>query len=73
MAFSRRQRSQFAGRMQELRGDRSQVEFAELLKTKQQNVSRYETGVLPGVEMLVHIAQKTKCSIDWLLFGDAPN
>lgn len=63
------QRKKLPGRLAQVRGDRSQREFARQLGIFQQNVSRYELGLIPHSDFLMVIAMKEKVSIDWLLTG----
>lgn len=56
-------------RIAELRGDRSQRQFARELGVFQQNVNRYEKGTMPHLDFLLTLALKEKASIDWLLTG----
>lgn len=37
-----------------------------------QAVYRWQTGTVPGLANLVHIADLTNCSIHWLLFNEGP-
>ena len=56
-------------RLVEIRGDRSQRQFARDIGVFQQNVNRYESGTTPHTDFLITLATKEKVSIDWLLFG----
>ncbi len=56
-------------RLAEVRGDRSQRQFARDLGVFQQNVNRYESGTTPHTNFLITLAQKENISIDWLLLG----
>ena len=56
-------------RLAEVRGDRSQRQFARDLGVFQQNVNRYESGTTPHTNFLITLAQKEHISIDWLLLG----
>ncbi len=64
-----RKKKKIAGRIAMVRGDRSQREFARQLGIFQQNVSRYELGLIPHCDFLMVVAMKEKVSIDWLLTG----
>jgi len=56
-------------RLAELRGDRSQRQFARDLGVFQQNVNRYENGTTPHTDFLLTVALKENVSLDWLLLG----
>ncbi len=56
-------------RLAELRGDRSQRQFARDLGVFQQNVNRYENGTTPHTDFLITLAMKENISLDWLLLG----
>ncbi len=56
-------------RLAQVRGDRSQRQFARDLGVFQQNVNRYESGTTPHTNFLITLAQKENISIDWLLLG----
>ncbi|NNL67890.1 MAG: helix-turn-helix domain-containing protein [Myxococcales bacterium] len=56
-------------RLAELRGDRSQRQFARDLGVFQQNVNRYENGTTPHTDFLITVALKENISLDWLLLG----
>ena len=56
-------------RLAEVRGDRSQRQFARDLGVFQQNVNRYESGTTPHTDFLITLALKENISIDWLLLG----
>ncbi|MEN8183560.1 MAG: helix-turn-helix domain-containing protein [Myxococcota bacterium] len=56
-------------RLAEVRGDRSQRQFARDLGVFQQNVNRYEAGTTPHTDFLITLALKEGVSIDWLLLG----
>ncbi|HUT51879.1 MAG TPA: helix-turn-helix transcriptional regulator [bacterium] len=59
-------------RIRKLRGDKTQVEFAEDLGIRQSMICRYEAGTqLPRVPALFRIAQYEGVSIEWLLTGKA--
>lgn len=60
-----------ASRMRQVRGEKTQVEFAKLLGTSQESVSRWESGIgVPALKVL-HKLKKKKLisSIDWLVMG----
>jgi len=59
-------------RIVEVRGDRSQRQFARDLGVFQQNVNRYESGTTPHTDFLITIAAKEGISLDWLLLGRGP-
>jgi transcriptional regulator with XRE-family HTH domain len=56
-------------RISEIRGDRSQRQFARELGVFQQNVNRYENGTTPHTDFLITLATKERVSLDWLLLG----
>jgi transcriptional regulator with XRE-family HTH domain len=56
-------------RLSQVRGDRSQRQFARDLGVFQQNVNRYESGTTPHTDFLITLALKEQVSIDWLLLG----
>ena len=56
-------------RLAQVRGDRSQRQFARDLGVFQQNVNRYESGTTPHTDFLITLALKELVSIDWLLLG----
>ena len=57
-------------RLAQVRGDRSQRQFARDLGVFQQNVNRYESGTTPHTDFLITLALKELVSIDWLLLGN---
>ncbi len=56
-------------RLAQIRGDRSQRQFARDLGVFQQNVNRYESGTTPHTDFLITLSMKEQISIDWLLLG----
>ncbi len=56
-------------RIAQVRGDRSQRQFARDLGVFQQNVNRYENGTTPHTDFLITLATKESESLDWLLLG----
>jgi transcriptional regulator with XRE-family HTH domain len=56
-------------RLAEVRGNRSQRQFARELGVFQQNVNRYENGTTPHTDFLITLATKESISLDWLLLG----
>ena len=56
-------------RLAQVRGSRSQRQFARDLGVFQQNVNRYESGTTPHTDFLITLATKEQVSIDWLLLG----
>ena len=56
-------------RIAQVRGDRSQRQFARDLGVFQQNVNRYESGTTPHTDFLITLALKENVSLDWLLLG----
>ncbi len=64
-----RHKRQIAGRLAQIRGDRSQRAFAKELGVFQQNVNRYESGTMPHADFLITLSLKEGVSLDWLLLG----
>jgi transcriptional regulator with XRE-family HTH domain len=64
-----RLKKQLPKRLAEVRGDRSQRQFARDLGVFQQNVNRYESGTTPHTDFLITLAVKEGVSLDWLLLG----
>jgi transcriptional regulator with XRE-family HTH domain len=56
-------------RLAQVRGERSQRQFARELGVFQQNVNRYENGTTPHADFLITLAVKEGVSLDWLLLG----
>jgi transcriptional regulator with XRE-family HTH domain len=56
-------------RIAQVRGDRSQRQFARDLGVFQQNVNRYENGTTPHTDFLITLATRESVSLDWLLLG----
>ena len=56
-------------RLAQIRGDRSQRQFARDLGVFQQNVNRYESGTTPHTDFLITLSLKESVSLDWLLLG----
>ncbi len=56
-------------RLAQVRGERSQRQFARELGVFQQNVNRYESGTTPHTDFLIQLAIKENVSLDWLLLG----
>ncbi|HUT53524.1 MAG TPA: helix-turn-helix domain-containing protein [bacterium] len=57
-------------RIRRVRGDYSQIEFADMVRVKQPMISRYEAGhETPSPRILLRIAQFAGKSIEWLLTG----
>lgn len=57
-------------RIKKIRGNKTQVEFAELLKLKHQYISRYEKGTNPSTEFLKALSDILSVNINWLLTGE---
>jgi transcriptional regulator with XRE-family HTH domain len=62
-------RNMFPRRLERIRGERSQRQFAHNLGVFQQNVNRYENGTMPHANFLLTLAVKEGISLDWLLLG----
>ena len=56
-------------RLAEVRGERSQRQFARDLGVFQQNVNRYENGTTPHTDFLITLCTKENISLDWLVLG----
>ncbi len=56
-------------RLAQIRGKRSQRQFARDLGVFQQNVNRYENGTTPHTDFLIPLAMQENDSVDWLLLG----
>ena len=59
----------FVGRFVEMCGTDEPAEIQRSLNLPYQTVRNYLLGRLPNADMLMHIAERTSCSIDWLLTG----
>lgn len=59
----------FIKRFKELCGTSKPAEVARFLDISYQASKNYLQGRLPDTQTLIHISEKTNCSIDWLLFG----
>ncbi len=64
-----RYKKRMSERLVQVRGGRSQRQFARELGVFQQNVNRYESGTTPHADFLIQLAIKEDVSIDWLLLG----
>jgi len=64
-----RHKKKLPERLSEVRGKRSQRQFARELGVFQQNVHRYENGTTPHADFLITLALKENVSLDWLLLG----
>jgi transcriptional regulator with XRE-family HTH domain len=69
MASVDRLKRSLPARLQKVRGNRSQRQFARDLGVFQQNVNRYESGTTPHTDFLITLALKESVSVDWLLLG----
>jgi transcriptional regulator with XRE-family HTH domain len=57
-------------RVRYLRGEMSQVQFAELIGTSKQNISKYENGVsLPELNICLAFHNKLNVNLNWFLAG----
>ncbi|MAI25337.1 MAG: hypothetical protein CMN75_04820 [Spirochaeta sp.] len=65
----RRLKKKLPERIAEIRGERSQRQFARELGVFQQNVNRYENGTTPHTDFLLTLATEENVSLDWLLLG----
>ena len=64
-----RHKRKLSERLAQVRGSRSQRQFARDLGVFQQNVNRYESGTTPHTDFLITLAMKENVSVDWLLLG----
>lgn len=64
-----RQKRKLPERLAQIRGERSQRQFARDLGVFQQNVNRYENGTTPHTDFLIQLSLKENVSLDWLLLG----
>lgn len=64
-----RMKGKLPERIAEIRGERSQRQFARDLGVFQQNVNRYEKGTTPHTDFLIRLAMEENISLDWLLLG----
>ena len=64
-----RMKKKLPDRIAQVRGSRSQRQFARDLGVFQQNVNRYESGTTPHTDFLITLANKEGVSLDWLLLG----
>jgi len=64
-----RHKRKLPDRLAQVRGTRSQRQFARDLGVFQQNVNRYENGTTPHTDFLITLATKENVSLDWLLLG----
>jgi len=64
-----RHKKKISERLAQVRGDRSQRQFARDLGVFQQNVNRYESGTTPHADFLIQLAIKERVSLDWLVLG----
>ncbi len=64
-----RAKKKLSERLAEVRGARSQRQFARDLGVFQQNVNRYESGTTPHTDFLITLALEENISLDWLLLG----
>ena len=63
--------SEVGERLKKIRGDLTQQEFADILKVKQNYISRYETGRIPNPKLLLKFAEYGGVTVDWILAGDS--
>ena len=58
-----------SARLATIRGKRSQRQFSRELGVYQQNVNRYEAGVVPTAAFLAILGERENVNLDWLLLG----
>ena len=68
-AHVKRLKRKIPARITEVRGDRSQREFARQLGVFQQNINRYESGTTPYADFFITLALREGVSLDWLILG----
>lgn len=61
---------EFKDRLIELCGTNQPAELAQKMEISYQAARNYLNGRLPETNVLLMIAEKTKCSIHWLLTGE---
>ena len=67
----RNQRKSIQDRLARLKGSRSQRGWSRELGVPQQNLSRYLLGgATPHLDFLIHLAQKERVSLNWLVLGE---
>jgi len=59
----------FSDRLKVLIGDRSNSKFARLCEIPESSVRKYLSGSVPGMDILVKIAEANSSSIEWLATG----
>ena len=59
-------------RIRQVRGDRTQEDFAKSVGILQGTLSKYERGATPAPAVLLEIARVGGTSVEWLLTGQAP-
>jgi SOS-response transcriptional repressor LexA len=60
-------------RIKAVRGDRSQINFAEFTGIPKNTLGRYERGeIMPGAEAIALLCEATGVDPYWLLFGEGP-
>ncbi len=66
--------AQMGARIKTLRGEISQADFAGKFGISQVDVSRLENGSFknPSIELLLEVAEVTKCDLVWLITGVEP-
>lgn len=62
-------RKALSRRIRDIRGDRTLMEFAELIGVSHASVKRYEEGALPDIDILLRIADVAKMDLGRLLTG----
>ncbi len=68
-AFVNRLKKKLPERLAQIRGQRSQRQFARDLGVFQQNVNRYDPGTTPHTDFLIQLSVREGISIVWLLLG----
>jgi len=62
--------SQIGERLQILKGDRSQHQWAKELGIPQQTLSRYLDGSAPHAHFFVHLGRREPVNLNWLMLGE---
>lgn len=65
-------KSKFSERFQQAFDDSRKKDIAELLGVSKATITLYTSGHLPPPDMLIKIAEKTRCNLHWLLTGNGP-
>ena len=73
LSITRTEANEIGARIRQLRGSANQVQFARRLGIAREHLSRIESGAqVPGTETLRRLALVLGVSLDFVLFGTAP-